>query len=401
MEKNNERRVDVEYILPATVTEILDRLEKNGFRADVVGGPTRDLYLGMVPSDYDITTSATPEEIKSTFSSERTVDTGIRHGTVTLVMNGENYEITTYRIDGEYRDSRRPENVTFTKYIEDDLARRDFTMNAMAYSPRHGITDPYGAREDIDRHLIRTVGDPRLRFGEDALRMLRALRFSAKLGFHIDDATRVAIFELWQSTYAVSRERVFAELKKLIESPFAYSVLREYGSLLAGHLSLESLRLPEEECFNRVGFLPRLLYLYAGSSTDFRAAMTALHTDSALRESGSRILSRLGKFDLGSEEDILFCLSKIGENEARDLIRLSYLLGKCDLSPLDTIDSIIAQEKPYRLSHLKVHGNDLIPLGLRGSTLGRMLSRLLEAVIRGECENEKESLLEMARSLLL
>ena len=184
----------MEFILPKNVRFILDRFNDSGYSAYVVGGPVRDLLRGVTPSDYDITTSASPSEIKALFSDIRTVDTGIKHGTVTLVIDSEPYEVTTYRIDGEYLDARHPECVEFTDRLELDLLRRDFTMNAIAYNPGAGLVDTTGGIADIEAKIIRCVGEPSLRFSEDALRILRALRFSATLGFEIEERTADAIF---------------------------------------------------------------------------------------------------------------------------------------------------------------------------------------------------------------
>ena len=168
--------------LDENVLFIIERLRAGGYRADVVGGPVRDFLLGKTPSDFDLTTDALPEQIKSAFSDHRTVDTGIKHGTVALILDGEQYEITTYRIDGEYTDSRHPDSVTFTPDITEDLRRRDFTMNAIAYNPTEGITDPFGGREDVAHGVIRAVGEPRVRFTEDApYSERRALQIDARL----------------------------------------------------------------------------------------------------------------------------------------------------------------------------------------------------------------------------
>ena len=179
--------------LPENVNYIISRLREYGYRADVVGGPVRDFLLGKVPSDYDLTTDATPDKVKEIFNSHRTVDVGIQHGTVALILDGEQYEITTYRVDGEYSDSRHPDSVAFTVDIAEDLRRRDFTMNAIAYNPTDGITDPYGGEEDVRARLIRAVGDPVTRFTEDALRILRGARFASVLGFTVDEETASAI----------------------------------------------------------------------------------------------------------------------------------------------------------------------------------------------------------------
>ena len=183
-----------EIVLPSAVEFILRRFKDNGFRADIVGGPVRDHILGDIPGDYDITTNALPENTKELFSDIKVIETGIKHGTLTLLVDGIGYEVTTYRIDGEYRDSRHPERVEFTSDIKKDLSRRDFTMNAIAYNPDDGITDPFGGEKDIKAKLIRAVGDPEKRFSEDALRILRCIRFAASLGFEIENGTRSAVF---------------------------------------------------------------------------------------------------------------------------------------------------------------------------------------------------------------
>ncbi|MCR4695580.1 MAG: CCA tRNA nucleotidyltransferase [Pseudobutyrivibrio sp.] len=202
--------------LPADVSNIINVLESNGHEAYAVGGCVRDCILGKIPNDWDITTSAKPEEVKSLF--ERTFDTGIEHGTVTVLLSGVGYEVTTYRVDGKYNDGRHPESVTFTASLEEDLKRRDFTINAMAYNDSRGLVDLFGGQQDLDNKVIRAVGNPHSRFEEDALRMLRALRFSAQLGFDIEDTTRQAIRDLAPSLSKISAERIQVELVKLIVS---------------------------------------------------------------------------------------------------------------------------------------------------------------------------------------
>ena len=177
--------------IPQKAEQILHILNEAGYEAYVVGGCVRDSILDRVPGDWDITTSALPEQVKELF--HRTVDTGIQHGTVTVMMGKEGFEVTTYRVDGEYHDGRHPDAVTFTRSLEEDLKRRDFTINAMAYHPGHGLVDLFGGMEDINRKIIRCVGDPVERFTEDALRMLRAVRFSAQLGFTVEENTKAAL----------------------------------------------------------------------------------------------------------------------------------------------------------------------------------------------------------------
>ena len=198
--------------LPKPVDAALSRLEAAGFPAFAVGGCVRDHVLGFTPHDYDICTAATPEEMQRVFQNERTIETGLKHGTLTVLLAGMPLEITTFRVDGAYSDGRHPDSVRFTARVEDDLARRDFTINAMAYSPAAGLVDPFGGQEDCKAGIIRCVGDPAARFGEDALRILRALRFSARLGFPIEDATARAIRDGKAQLCHVSRERIAVEL---------------------------------------------------------------------------------------------------------------------------------------------------------------------------------------------
>lgn len=203
--------------IPSKVEQILEILEKNGYEAYAVGGCVRDSVLGRTPDDWDITTSAKPEQVKALF--RRTVDTGLQHGTVTVLMDKEGFEVTTYRVDGEYEDARHPKEVTFTASLEEDLKRRDFTINAMAYNPSRGIVDLFHGMEDLRNKIIRCVGNPVERFTEDALRILRAVRFSAQLGFQIEDGTRTALKRLAPNLEHVSAERIQTELLKLLVSP--------------------------------------------------------------------------------------------------------------------------------------------------------------------------------------
>ena len=202
--------------VPEDVKRIIETIEKAGFEAYAVGGCVRDCLLGKEPNDWDITTSAKPEQVKSLF--RRTIDTGIKHGTVTVMLNRVGYEVTTYRIDGEYEDGRHPKEVIFTGSLREDLRRRDFTINAMAYSEKDGLVDLFGGQQDLENKIIRCVGDAKERFTEDALRMLRAVRFSAQLGFTVDEDTISAMKELAPNLSKVSAERIQTELVKTLVS---------------------------------------------------------------------------------------------------------------------------------------------------------------------------------------
>ena len=223
--------------VPKKAQQIISALQEQGYDAYVVGGCVRDSLLHRFPADWDITTSAKPEEVKKIF--RRTVDTGIQHGTVTVMMGDEGYEVTTYRIDGEYEESRHPKEVTFTGNLEEDLKRRDFTINAMAYNDRAGLVDVFGGQKDLENHVVRCVGEPEERFTEDALRILRAVRFSAQLGFSIEEGTRKAARTLAHTLEHISAERIQTELVKLLISPYP-QYLRT-----AWELGLTKIFLPE------------------------------------------------------------------------------------------------------------------------------------------------------------
>lgn len=391
--------------LPRDVEYIISSLESAGYRADIVGGSVRDFLLGKAPGDYDITTSALPDEVKEVFSTERTIDTGIKHGTVTLILDSVPYEITTYRFDGEYDDSRHPSSVSFTRRIEDDLMRRDFTVNAMAYSTRHGLTDLYGGRGDIAARLIRAVGDADTRFGEDALRILRALRFAATLGFDIEENTADAVIRNAYRLSKVSAERIYVEWRKLLCGEHSYRIIRDFSAVVGEIIpELSSLKLPSESRFERATYLSRMLSLFAlsceDSASSFESAMRRLRVDNATRIMGMTVLSSLGKFDLKTEKGIVYALKEIGELAVRELIELEILLGYDAHSASERLDAILSVGTPYRISDLKINGNDLLPIGAQGREIGDILNLLLDEVIEGRIQNEPDALTAAAKQRL-
>ena len=227
----SEREVSA-VLYPEYIADILSMLHNNGYEAYIVGGSVRDSLLGLAPNDFDITTSALPENIIEVFSDFKLVTTGLKHGTVTVIYDSKPIEITTFRVDGDYLDSRHPSEVYFTDSIVADLSRRDFTVNAMAYDDEHGVIDPFDGRRDLKIGMIRTVGEPERRFGEDALRIMRAFRFSAQLGFEICEETLVATRALKDGLSKVSRERIATEFIKLITSKdplYAMTKMKEHG----------------------------------------------------------------------------------------------------------------------------------------------------------------------------
>ena len=222
----------MKIIIPEHVRGIMDRIEDAGHEAFAVGGSLRDALLGIPPHDWDVTTSALPDTVASLFPDKHVIPTGLQHGTVTVVADGDPIEITTYRVDGEYTDSRRPDAVRFTTSIEDDLSRRDFTVNAMAYSDVRGLVDLFGGRADLEGKIIRAVGDPEKRFTEDALRIMRAFRFSAQLDFEIEKDTLEAALKLRKRLKNIAKERIGSEFMRLLSSSAASRSLTLMGEVL-------------------------------------------------------------------------------------------------------------------------------------------------------------------------
>lgn len=383
---------------------IIQRLYNNGYTAHAVGGSVRDHILGRRSDDCDITTSATPSEIKAVFSDLRTIDTGIKHGTVTVIFEGEQYEVTTYREDGEYLDNRHPSSVSFTRSLSSDLSRRDFTVNAMAYNHKEGYTDLFGGMDDLNNKIIRAVGDAEKRFTEDALRILRAVRFASVLGFTIEKNTAGAAREKKHLLQGISKERVFVEWQKLLGGENAYSVIKEYADVIEAAIPhLKITALPKEGLFKKAEGFTRALSLYYLSSAipceDFSLSMKELKTDTRTRELGRDALKIVGSTDLTSEKSITLALMEYGLDAVSEAIRLSILVEMCDTSALTTLDEIIREERPYKISDLHINGNDLIRLGVKGREIGEILSTLLKKVIIGETENSAESLLSCAMNI--
>ena len=387
--------------LPHGASFIIDRLFANGKEAFIVGGCVRDMIRGVAPNDYDITTSAFPEEMQTIFSDMKTVEIGIRHGTVAVLVDGELYEVTTYRIDGEYTDSRHPDTVTFSRNLSDDLSRRDFTMNAIAYNDELGFVDLFFGKEDIENKIIRCVGDPMKRFTEDALRIIRALRFSATLGFEIEENTERAIFECAHLLKNVSRERIFAEWKKLVSGKCAYSVINKYRDVIAPLLSLDKskLFLIDKALFDKAGENARELSLYAGlesPSEKYREAMCELRSDSKRIKLGSFALSALS-ISTSTEIDIKKLLSKHSEEEVSLLAELKISLSLEDSSLRERLASVLSSGDAYTLKQLKITGRDISDLGFKGALVGEVLDEVLSLVIEGSLLNEREALLSYVK----
>jgi len=438
----------VQIEIPEKVSYIMAELENHGFEAYAVGGCVRDCVLNREPKDWDITTPAKPKQIKEIFG--RTIDTGIQHGTVTVMLGDIGYEVTTYRIDGEYTDARHPEAVEFTGSLEEDLKRRDFTMNAMAYNPRTGLVDLFNGTEDLKNQRIRCVGNPHQRFDEDALRMLRAVRLSAQLGFEIEKQTAAAIMANAENLKKISAERIQMELMALIVSDNPGRIR------MAQELGITKVILPEYDA--TVGVeqnTPNHIYTVDEHTIK---SMECIEADAVLRltmlmhdfgkpavkktlENGrdifykhpevsvilaKEILKRL-KFDNDTTHKVLRLIKWHGLKYADDYVSVRRALNRVgdDIFPefilvqvadvmaknplvipgkLSALyrkkvffDNIIEEGQCFQISGLKINGQDLMNMGIRqGPIIGHLLDRLTEMVIDDQSLNTKENLQELA-----
>lgn len=443
-------RIDV----PEKARHIVAVIQAAGFEAYVVGGCVRDSVLGREPQDWDITTSAKPEQVKALFP--RTIDTGLQHGTVTVMQDKEGFEVTTYRIDGEYEDSRHPKEVVFTPNLEEDLKRRDFTINAMAYNDEKGLIDIFGGMKDIEAGVIRCVGKPEERFREDALRILRAIRFSAQLGYEIDEATKDGIKELAPTLRNISAERIQAELVKMLTSPHP-DYLREAYELgvtkvffpefdLAmeteqnhphhmynvGEHILHSLTEIEPDRVLRLTMLfhdigkPAALTVDEKGITHFHghAALSADMAKQILRRlkfdnDTIAMVSRLVRYhDYGNSVEpniqiVRRAMNKIGEDAFPALFQVKYadMLAQSSYMRQEKLERLKKWEQLYAevlekrqcvsLKTLAVTGSDLIAWGMKpGKELGDTLQKLLELVLEDPSRNTREKLLEEAGKML-
>lgn len=389
---------------PESILEALDRLTAAGHQAYLVGGCVRDDALGVRPHDYDIACSAEPEETKRVFSADRTIDTGLKHGTVTVLLAGEPIEITTFRRDGEYLDGRHPESVRFSRALSDDLSRRDFTINAMAYG-KEGLIDPFGGMNDLNNKIIRCVGDPSRRFQEDALRILRALRFSSKLGFTIEKATREQMNALKGRMALVSRERVFAEMTGLIMGRDAARVMHKEKAILFAVLPMldnepwaRALRMVQHAPPDETARWAALLSPYGRETA--KSAARSLKMSNALTKSISSAAAWLDK--PLSRDDIQYRLTLMSAAELFLLLDLRQADGG-DANEIQSLRAesqrIIDEDECVSLSQLAVRGSHLIENGIAGAQIGHILRALLRDVALHRLPNERQALLDAARRM--
>ena len=435
--------------LPDKVNKIIEILTAAGYEAYAVGGCVRDSILGKEPNDWDITTSATPEETKGLF--DRTIDTGIKHGTVTVMLDREGFEVTTYRIDGDYEDGRHPKEVTFTASLEEDLKRRDFTINAMAYNEQYGLVDIFGGVRDIEQGIIRCVGNAEERFTEDALRMMRAVRFSAQLGYQIEEGTKSAIRKLAPNLKLISAERIQTELVKLVTSPhpdylrIAYEtgiteqILPEFDVCMETaqnnphhcysvgehilHAMLEIradkvLRLsvlfhdigkPETLTVDEEGITHNKGHAIVGEKMT-REILTRLKFDNDTIDKVTKIVLYHDQEITPTDSGVRRAVNRMGE----DIFPMLFPVKRADICAQsdyhreeklkrlayikEIYDKILQRQECLSLRDLAVTGNDLIALGIpAGREMGVLLKELLEIVLEEPERNTKEELLLICR----
>ncbi len=442
----------VKIRIPLNIKTALAQLHQAGFEAYVVGGCVRDTFLGKAPQDWDIATSATPHEIRGVFGGYRQIDTGLKHGTVMVVMDSGLVEITTFRVDGKYSDGRRPDSVAFTASITEDLARRDFTINACAITGTL-LIDPFGGREDTKNRLIRCVGDPVKRFTEDALRILRGIRFAAVLDFKVEEKTKTAMLECRHLLENVSQERITAEFCKTLPGTSVKNTLLEFKDIL-GFL------LPEIK--DMIGFDQHNLYHVYDVFEHSLNAVESIESDIILRtamffhdvgkpacysldekavghfyghpeisaDMAGKILQRM-RFSIAhshaitelikyhdhplelNSKSVKKLMNKLGEVQFRRLLKVKRAdilaqnpaFANERLKKLDILEGILngilATNACITLRDLAVNGDDLILLGIpEGKQIGDVLNRLLETVLNEETENSKDALLEKARAMI-
>ncbi|MBQ2862228.1 MAG: HD domain-containing protein [Oscillospiraceae bacterium] len=423
-------------------------LEKSGYEAYAVGGCVRDSLLGEIPTDYDVTTSAFPEETKSVFKNEHVIETGIKHGTVTVLINNYPIEITTFRIDKNYSDNRHPDSVEFTRSLKEDLSRRDFTVNALAYSEKTGLVDMFGGLSDIEHKIIRCVGSPDARFEEDALRIMRGLRFASCLGFDLEEKTAASIYKNRELLKNVSAERLFSELKKLICGKDAAKILVEHAEALSvlipellplkgfeqhhfrhdkdvlGHTVAVLQNVPPVSALRLAALLHDIAKPLCQSFDENGTAhyfghaplsaqiaeeiLLRLKSDNETKNAVCLLIRHHGDRFPAEPKAIKRMLSKIGPKNFDDLITLmraddlgkrpEYYPGEEFFQNYKNIAAkIIADEECFSLKNLALNGRDLISAGFApGPEMGRILSALLEAVLEEDLPNQKEKLLDYA-----
>ncbi len=385
------------FNLPYDVEKIISTIEAAGHTAFSVGGCVRDMLMGKTPSDYDIASSAPCEVIESLFA--KTVPTGIKHGTVTVIENGVPYEVTRFRVDGEYHDNRHPKDVSFTSDFALDLSRRDFTINAIGYNSSYGVYDIFGGREDIKKQIIRAVGDPNQRFLEDALRILRAVRFASVLEFYIEEKTKKALIENAALLGNIAAERVAVELIKTLggKRPSHIADIIKAGGLKA--FGIKNYNCKELDSIPNIPLLRLAVICFTGSA-DVEEVAKSLKLSNKQKTQLVAYHKLLTLENL--ELQIVKPFAEHVEYATLEQAVIAYgIANSCDAEKLSKKVKKAAQNnEPYCVSMLKISGNDLIEIGFSGSRIGKVQSVLLQEVLKNPQKNNKQSLTELAKLYL-
>ena len=433
--------------LDKNIEEIFERFESFNYEAYLVGGCLRDILMNNKPHDFDITTSAKPNEVHEIFKDRKIIDTGLKHGTVTLMYNHIPYEITTYRSESTYSDHRHPDEVKFSTNLSDDLKRRDFTINAMAYNHKNGLIDLYGGINDINNKIIRTVGNPEERFNEDALRILRAIRFSSRYDFEIEKETKDAIFKYKDLLKEISYERIEYEFRQILQSNNIKYYLEEYKEIF--EIFIPEIKLlydhPQNNKYHSYDLWNHTLLVTANTPNDYILRYAGLFHDIGKPESKTigddnynhyyghelisvritnKILRRLKManddikeiidlikwhdYYLDTPKAIKKCLGALGFNQMEKLLKLKYAdeLGKNTIYSRNKeyFDNIYNQMLEYEnealnIKDLDINGDDLIKLGFKGKEIGDALKILLEKVLDDDIKNDKKELIDYLKNL--
>ncbi len=380
--------------IPEKQQFVIDSLNRQGFKAYIVGGCVRDSLLGVVPHDFDVTTGALPRDVQRIFP--KTVPTGIKHGTITVIVDKEPIEVTTFRTDGSYTDSRHPDSTQFVADIDSDLARRDFTVNAMAYNTADGLIDLYDGIKDLENKVLRAVGVARERFSEDALRILRLFRFASQLDFSIEEETLKSAIIMQNGLLKISRERIFTELSKAVvgKNPKSLSPLIKSGGLEF----LGFKKLPDFEIIRKCNSTDKLAFfafLYL-STENIPETLDGLKVSNILK-SYCKIMSDLvGQKFPENKTDIKEMLNQSDTEIFYDYLTFMQALGR-DVGGIKAkTDEVLKNGEPYRISDLAINGSDLVRMGYSGADVGRILELLRKYVTENPTENTPEFLVRLS-----
>lgn len=387
--------------LPNHVKKCLNQLNSQSFSAFCVGGAVRDALLGETPYDYDVATSATPEQVIGLF--DKVIPTGIKHGTVTVIIDDHAIEVTTFRTDGNYADSRHPENVCFVGDINSDLSRRDFTVNAFAYSNDGTLIDNFNGAVDLKEKTIRCVGDPQVRFTEDALRILRAFRFCSTLDFNMEESTKKYALKLASSLSNISRERIYVELTKLLCGKKPQVITELLSADVPEFLKAQYIN---QNIFNMIGKINsdkdiRFAFFCLATGIDPTYLFENLKADNKTKQSVETLLQILHTLPFKSKIDIKKALANISAEKLCDLTESYGMVFKINTTDsINEIKQIVANGEPYLIKHLKVGGNDILLCGAKEKEIGQTLNHLLNIVLENPSHNEKEILTEAVKKYL-